>query len=138
MNDSSTLDPAVSPLITYDLFSGLPARVTVPDGAGWDLASGPDLVFDIVDTQGNVLASSSSIHSDLGPDDFPVGWDGNIQVSDWNRSYTLRLWDHDGGTAHDLVGAAGTFAIEDHEDDYPASIALNNGEARARVHLRWE
>ena len=31
---SNTLDPAGSTTITYDLFSGLPTRVTAPDGAG--------------------------------------------------------------------------------------------------------
>lgn len=116
------------------------------NGAGWDLTTGPDLYFTLIDSVYNVYATAqSSYYSDLTPSSLPVQWEFSPELeflkSSWNKTYFIDLWDYDVGSNDDEIGfTAGFKIIQQINANYPTTVSLQStdGEIKVRLILRWQ
>jgi len=114
-------------------------------GAGWDLNSGPDVFFTIIDSAGNIIIDGSSSRiDDVAPSTLPLSWDFTPELeflkSSWNKTYFIRVWDYD-VTANDHIGTTNGFKINQQiAASYPTTVSLqsSDGETKVRIILRWQ
>lgn len=115
------------------------------NGAGWDLTSGPDVFFSIIDSVGNVIINSSGSRvDDVTPSMLSLAWDFTPELlfekSSWNKTYFIRVWDWD-ATGDDLIGTTNGFKITQLiNSNYPTTVALQSVDAKTKVRLifRWQ
>lgn len=115
------------------------------NGAGWDLNSGPDVFFTIIDSAGNVIIDGSSSRVDnVTPSMLPLSWqftpELEFQKSSWNKTYFIRVWDWD-ATGDDLIGTTNGFKIiQSITANYPTTVSLQSANAKTKVRLifRWQ
>jgi len=115
------------------------------NGAGWDLASGPDLYFTIIDSARNVVYATSSYYNNLTPSGLPVQWDFSPELqflkSSWNKTYFIDLWDYDVANNDDEIGFTDGFKIiQQINANFPTTVSLqnSNGTIKVRLILRWQ
>lgn len=114
-------------------------------GAGWDLTSGPDLFFNLIDSVSTVLYSTQwRYYADLAPANLPVNWTivPAYQIADWSKALYIDLWDYDGITSNDHIGYTSGFRISTviAQLGYVTTLSLQNtsGTIRVRLILRWQ
>ncbi|HQJ45558.1 MAG TPA: carboxypeptidase regulatory-like domain-containing protein [Ignavibacteriaceae bacterium] len=115
------------------------------NGAGWDLTSGPDVFFTIIDSVGNVIIDGSGSRvDDVTPSMLPLAWDFTPELeflkSSWNKTYFIRVWDWD-ATGDDLIGTTNGFKITQLiSNNYPTTVSLQSADAKTKVRLifRWQ
>ncbi|MCB9244947.1 MAG: PKD domain-containing protein [Flavobacteriales bacterium] len=125
-------------------------RITVTDmpfsdgsGSGWDLFNGPDVFFKITDEADNVLFdATASRFSDVTPGDLPLSWDFTVpfEITDFNISRFIDLWDFDTPDADDLIGYVG-FLMEDYTSGanaYPSSVTATQDGITLKLDLVWQ
>jgi PKD repeat protein len=110
-------------------------------GAGWDLTTGPDLFFDLI--QGSTTIRTSSTITDLTPQQLPVTWyfTPEYRMMDWATSYNVNLYDYDAASANDFIVSV-SFSVNGviSQSGYQNSITLRNASQTIRVALvvRWQ
>jgi hypothetical protein len=111
------------------------------NGAGWDLTTGPDLIFELSNGAGVLISSSS--HDDLSPSSLPVGWyfSPEYQIQEWGTNYDIDLYDYDAGSANDFIGGF-RFTINGliSSYGYASSVVFRNSQQTIRIALalRWQ
>jgi len=104
------------------------------NGAGWDLASGPDLYFVYATAQ-------SSYYGNLTPSSLPVQWDFSPEMeflkSSWNKTYFIDLWDYDAGSNDDEIGFTDGFKIiQQINANFPTTVSLQNSKINSKVAVK--
>lgn len=114
-------------------------------GVGWDIGSGPDLFFTIIDSVKNVVYEIGTYYEDLTPSGLPVQWDLSPELeflkSSWNKTYFIDLWDYDPIGANDEIGSTNGFKITQQINaNYPTTVSLQNttGTIKVRLILKWQ
>ncbi len=119
--------------------------LTKPSGGGWDLTSGPDVYFTIIDSVGTVIIDGSgSIYNDVTQSMLPLSWQFTPELpfekTAWNKTYFIRVWDWD-ATGDEIIGTTNGFKITQLINaNYPTSIILQSSNAETNVGLtfRWQ
>ena len=113
------------------------------NGAGWDLSSGPDIFFTMIDASENEVANGSTFN-DVTPSMLPIYWqfdpEAEFLSSSWSNTYSIHLWDYD-SLGDDFMGTTGSFSInEEISAGYPSTVSLqsNSGDLKVRLILRWQ
>lgn len=112
-------------------------------GAGWDLASGPDLIFELTHN-GNTFKRWGPI-DDLAPSDLPIrGYVSSpYEITDWSFIYFIKLYDYDDLSANDVIGWPDGFSINQVIDDqgYVESFEREgwyDNSIKVRIAIHWE
>lgn len=121
-------------------------NIPFTDGSGvsWDLTSGPDLYFNIVDSVNTVLYTPGTYFLDLTPASLPVSWllNPSYEITNWGRTLYIDLWDYDTPDPNDYIGYPSGFRINTviAQSGYLTTLSLQNtaGTIRVRVILRWQ
>jgi PKD repeat protein len=118
---------------------------TDDSGVGWDIGSGPDLYFTIIDSVRNVVYETSTYFDDLTPSGLPVQWSLSPQMeflkSSWNKTYFIDLLDYDPIGADDEIGYTYGFKItQEISANYPTTVSIQNtnGSIKVRLILMWQ
>lgn len=118
---------------------------TVNGGVSWDIGSGPDLFFTIIDSVKNTVYQVGNYYENLTPSSLPVQWDLSPELefltSSWNKTYFINLWDYDPLDANDDIGFTNGFKITQQiSANYPTTVSLQNtsGTIKVRLLLRWQ
>jgi len=121
--------------VTVDAFPS-----TNGNGASWDIASWPDVLFTVSDSV-YILNSASTYFNDLDPADLPVQWtlSTEYQFQNWNKTYYIDLWDYDSFSSNEYMGATNGFKINQLVT-YPTTLQLQNtsGTIKVKLTLKWQ
>ena len=107
----------------------------------WDASSGPDILIKVRDTQGNVITSTRMpVVEDVRTDDLPLYFELGAQVSDFERVYSVEVYDHDDWTSNELMFETQTFAAGDAQRAGVTHLDLlsRGGDVIGRVDFRFE
>jgi PKD repeat protein len=114
-------------------------------GVGWDIGSGPDLFFTIIDSVKNNVYTVGTYYDDLTPSALPVQWVLSPELeflkSSWNKTFYINLWDYDPLDDDDEIGFTNGFKITQQiSANYPTTVSLQNtsGTIKVRLILRWQ
>jgi PKD repeat protein len=116
---------------------------TDPYGAGWDLASGPDLYPDLIDQSNTVLSGRNYYYLDAAPSNLPIQWTLSpaFRIYNWSMAYFVEAWDYD-DFGDDYIGATNGFRINDLiapvGNVSTVTRQNNSGTIRAVITLRWQ
>jgi len=113
----------------------------IPSILDWDLATGPDLFFNLNYPSGGI-ASTSSVVLDVVSSDLPIIWTYNgtgFNVTDWSGAWSFQLFDEDDFDPNDLIGTT-SFRINSlvSARGYVGSYSLSSGSLRMRIGVTWE
>ena len=92
--------------------------------SSWDFFDGPDLFFNIENTNSSILFDGSSAKFDnLTYNSFPVTWSFSsaYQITNLDYNYFITLYDYDSADPNDNIGYVG-FNFNQHKSGYPNSI----------------
>ncbi len=114
-------------------------------GSGWDVTNGPDVFFQIIDVNNNVLYGDQSLRiENVIPDSLPLIWEWNVgnywEVPSLNAGYKIEVYDYDLLNSNDLIGQVDFFppdfmTITQH---YPDTLHLINNDLSIDVLVEWE
>jgi|GEM_PF-898716 len=114
-------------------------------GVGWDIGSGPDLFFTIIDSVKNNVYKVGTYYEDLTPSSLPVQWVLSPELeflkSSWNKTFYINLWDYDPLDDDDEIGFTNGFKITQQiSASYPTTVSIQNtnGTIKVRLILRWQ
>ena len=110
-----------------------------PNGAGWDLATGPDIYFDFYHGESKVLSSETI--EDVTPASLPISrkFRSDHLITDWADRCTISLYDYD-ATGDDRISSL-EFSIDRLlGQGYPETFALTNSSRSTSMTLsvRWQ
>jgi len=108
---------------------------TNSSSAGWDSFNGPDLFFEIENSGGTVLVSSSTV-SDLTVGGLPVTWNLGtaLEVNNLLTQYTILLYDYDTPDPDDLIGGY-YWTFDSVKSGYPGTVTLSGGSTGISIDL---
>lgn len=109
--------------------------------SSWDPFDGPDLFFNIENTNSDVLYDGSAGKlMDLSYSSFPVKWvfNSSYQVSNFEYNYFITLYDYDTAGANDNIGYVG-FNFNQYKTNYPTSITKTStdGSISITINGNW-
>jgi len=116
---------------------------TDPNGAGWDLSSGPDVYADLVTSSSAVFTLRPYYYLDIAPSDLPIQWilSPQYEIPDWSTTYYIDIWDYD-QIGDDHIGSSNGFRINDiiTSVGYVSSVERqnNSGTITTTILLEWE
>lgn len=114
-----------------------------PNGAGWDINNGPDVLFKISDLN-NAVYFTSGIFNDVVSSILPLLFTSGLPIenSSLDYQYTVDFWDKDSPDADDPIGWC-PFKIRDYMPIdgslYPHTINLNNtaNTIKCSLNVEW-
>jgi PKD repeat protein len=110
-------------------------------GAGWDISNGPDVYFNLSDNADNVLVTGA-VFNDVAAIPPVLLWTltPSYQVTNFNSTYKIRVYDKDSPDADDFIGGYSFPFSLMASAGYPTSFVLQlSGEVlRVEVGLVWE
>lgn len=115
---------------------------TKSNGGGWDLASGPDLMFQLVKQENNSVIYKSKGQFTDATNGEPLHFLGNgtIEISDANGEYVFRLLDADEGIfldhADDVVSGI-RFNIYNKGDGFPTKRIIETDDTKYTIQLKY-
>ena len=112
------------------------------NGTAWDSFSGPDVFFNFVTQSNAVLFNGTSLRKmDVTPAMLPLVY--NIptphEITDFNTSQFLDLWDYDTPDADDFIGFVG-FLMSNYtsgSSPYPSTVSLTQNGITMTLDLTW-
>lgn len=137
--DFRNIDEAQRAFISYVVLDNIPF-LKASGNQKWDLASGPDLQLVIKDTQGNVIANSEGpVVTDIIPQELPLYFELNAQVSDFERVYVVEVYDYDATGSDFMFRTSGVAAadLKESESNY-ADLLNRQGQSIGAVYFRFE
>jgi hypothetical protein len=119
-----------------------------PSGDDWDddpsgITSDPDLYFDLYDTTGQlILSTSNDDRANIGPGEFPVSWSFSpgAQFNQFNRTLYFEVYDSD-PNGEELIGTTEEFTLQTLADQgfrTFVSVESPSGDLVVTARLRWE
>ena len=120
-------------------------RVVVTDmpfvngsGAGWDLASGPDVFFGSFDDEDENLTVSEVVN-DVAPSDLPLTLNGgDFTIESFSNRYAIAIFDADNLSNNEFIGGI-QFDLEPLVGEYPSTLVLDAGKGVAfEISLDWD
>lgn len=110
-------------------------------GAGWDLATGPEVYFSLLDAGGTPIVVSQ-YYQDVTPNQLPLQWTATApgtRMSDWSGQLSFLYYDYDDGSNDDFIGGIG-FRINTliAARGYLRSYSLQAAGITMRMGVRWE
>lgn len=112
-------------------------------GSGWDIASGPDVFFNIIDQASTVLVNGTNSRiNDVTPSMLPLSWNFTtpFEITDFNVSRFVDIWDFDTPDADDNIGYVG-FIMSDYtsgSNPYPPSVTKTQNGITVTLDLTWQ
>ncbi len=115
-------------------------------GQAWDVSSGPDAVFVLMDANDEEVARSQT-YPDLAPADLPLRWSflPRPEVTDFDAAYYIALYDEDetgeDNTVLTLIATTARFTLQEFA---AAGFATTytfesvSDTLASRVEIRWE
>jgi hypothetical protein len=109
--------------------------------ASWDYFDGPDLFFNIENTNSAIIFDgSSAILHDLSTSSLPVNWSfaNAYQITNFDYNYFITLYDYDSADPNDNIGYVG-FNFNQHKSGYPSSITKvsSDGSISITINGSW-
>lgn len=107
------------------------------DGGSWDISSGPDLYFKLIDGN-STLYSKGTVYNDISSQSLPLGWNlpKAFEINNINTTYFIELYDHDDIDSDDYIGYV-SFLPYLYSDSYPSSIVLEKNGSKVLVNGIW-
>lgn len=111
-------------------------------GAGWDVSTGPDVFFRLL--QGSSVVTTSPSLDNVAPSHLPIGWVASppLEIPIWTTDLVVDLWDYD-DLVDDYIGSV-VFDFETQSqlngyvNRYTVSNAAQTIRVRVAVHWYWE
>lgn len=104
-------------------------------GAGWDVASGPDVFFRLL--QGSTTLSTSNVQNDRAPGNLPLLWLASppYEIETWTTDVIVDIWEYD-DIADDYVGnVVFDFETLTQQNGYVNSYTVSNASETIRVRM---
>ena len=113
---------------------------STPNGSGWDLASGPELVWTLFDANGDRLTQGNQ-STDVSPRQLPLRWETSYQLLDADRVLRIGLYDYDDMSDADWIGSTIPFTLRQLSDmGEPPAVRLTDesGQISVMLELAWQ
>jgi len=114
------------------------------NGSGWDSNDGPDVFFEIWDSNNKLFGDPSIRYQNITQQDLPIRWywnSGNYwnipSLSTW---YYIVLWDYDPFSSNDQIGYV-SFKMTNYMTiniHYPTTITLQQNGITIRLKVVWQ
>jgi len=113
-------------------------------GGGWDLGSGADVYFIIVNPYGQKLTGSgTNRYDDVTTSKFPLSFvfpAPYFKLPALEEKTTIQLWDYDSCSDDDFIGSVDFLALNytTGANKYPLSVTVAFGSTNVTLGLKWE
>jgi PKD repeat protein len=110
-------------------------------GGGWDVGSGPDVYFNIVNSSNNIYYNGASyvvldVTQSMLPISLPIA-SPYFQVPDINSAIFIDLWDYDTASSDDYIGWCGGFLMSSYTN-YPTTVSKTANGITVTLYILWQ
>ena len=110
-----------------------------PNGAGWDLLDGPDVCYQITNTNGDVLLDGTSTRKDnSAAGNLPLSWTLStpFNITPLNTARNIQIMDYD-LVGSDVIGSV-PFLPNLYRGTYPTTVLLTNKDLTVKLNIAWQ